>query len=171
MSSRDLIMPIVFSMAFHRDHCETFRLFKIWLQESLLKPVAGLTSHLFSKSCIGYQFSTELSAKYGPSHSDIRSNSWPCSQLHHWSHPHWAATKVVTLCSWIPCKLVIPSRFVSWKTHFLMSVGSASYQIWLGREWNSCASELLLTHARSQLVSFVDRSFQLASAAEWNSLP
>ena len=33
----------------------------------------------------------------------------------------------------IPCKLVIPSRFISWKTHFLMLAGSGSYQIWLGR--------------------------------------
>ena len=34
--------------------------------------------------------------------------------------------------SWIICKLVIPSRFISWKTHFLMFAGSGSYQIWLG---------------------------------------
>ena len=31
--------------------------------------------------------------------------------------------------SWIPCRLVIPSRFLSWKTHFLILAGSAFYQI------------------------------------------
>ena len=35
--------------------------------------------------------------------------------------------------TWIPCKLVIPSRFISWKTHFLMLAGSGYYQIWLGQ--------------------------------------
>ena len=27
---------------------------------------------------------------------------------------------VPRIITWIPCKLVIPSRFISWKTHFLM---------------------------------------------------
>ena len=34
---------------------------------------------------------------------------------------------------WIPWKLAIPSRFISWKTHFLILAGSGFYQIWL--EW------------------------------------
>ena len=38
-----------------------------------------------------------------------------------------------TWMTWIPWKLVIPSRFISWKTHFLILVGSAFYQIWSGR--------------------------------------
>ena len=35
--------------------------------------------------------------------------------------------------SWITWQLVIPSRFISWKTHFLILIGSRFYQIWLGR--------------------------------------
>ena len=35
---------------------------------------------------------------------------------------------------WIPCKLVIPLRFISWKTHVLILAGSTFYQIYLGRE-------------------------------------
>ena len=31
---------------------------------------------------------------------------------------HWLCG--ATLLTWIPCKLVIPSCFISWKTHFLM---------------------------------------------------
>ena len=33
-----------------------------------------------------------------------------------------------TIVTWIPSKLVIPSCFISWKTHFLMLAGSGSYQ-------------------------------------------
>ena len=35
--------------------------------------------------------------------------------------------------AWIPWKLVIPSRFISWKTHFLILAGRGFYQMWLGR--------------------------------------
>ena len=35
--------------------------------------------------------------------------------------------------TWIPWKLVLPSRFISWKTHFLILAGSGFYQIWWGR--------------------------------------
>ena len=31
---------------------------------------------------------------------------------------------VATTIAWIPCELVILSRFISWKTHFLISAGS-----------------------------------------------
>ena len=36
--------------------------------------------------------------------------------------------------TWIPWKLVLPSRFISWKSPLLTLAGSGSYQIWLGRE-------------------------------------
>ena len=38
--------------------------------------------------------------------------------------------------SWIPCKLVNLSHFISWKTHFLITAGSGFCQIWLGRNTN-----------------------------------
>ena len=34
--------------------------------------------------------------------------------------------------TWIPCQPVVPSHFISWKTHFVVLAGSGSYQIWWG---------------------------------------
>ena len=64
----------------------------------------------------------------------------PCElvSLHlHWLCFLWSQTlqayQSEKYKSWIPWKLVLPSRFISRKTHFLILAGSAFYQIWLGR--------------------------------------
>ena len=61
--------------------------------------------------------------------------AWYWTQYLENGNPAWlqAIHCSTTDRSRIQCKLVIPSRFISWKSHFLIVAGSAFYQIWLGR--------------------------------------
>ena len=59
----------------------------------------------------------------------VQGNHWPSS-----THCDLCSFRSYELCCTNSIKLVLPSCFISWKTHFLILAGSAFHQIWLGRE-------------------------------------